>query len=147
MQIDSSHAAFARVRDALIAVARDRRLLTYPEASDIMGYSGKGPETESLNLEPACPLSFSASCSVCSLQARSLPAAPCLPRLPRSPPAMRPTRTSASRPCGKWAISIAGRSAIATSPSTHPIPITLMATMAASVARDSGPAHQRGERK
>ena len=44
MQIDSSHEAFDRVRNALIAAARDRRLLTYPEAADIMGYSGKGPE-------------------------------------------------------------------------------------------------------
>jgi len=44
MQIDSSHEVFTQVCDALIEAARDRRLLTYPEASHIMGYSGKGPE-------------------------------------------------------------------------------------------------------
>jgi hypothetical protein len=44
MQIDSGHEAFARVRAALIEAARDRRLLSYQDVADIMGYSGKGVE-------------------------------------------------------------------------------------------------------
>ena len=38
------HEGFAWVRAALIEAARDRRLLTYQDVADIMGYSGKGVE-------------------------------------------------------------------------------------------------------